>query len=451
MVYCKAITMNILRVKRKCLELLERVECQGAYLHIVLQKEAERRSSAPEEYPVVVQLVRGVLEQRQRLEGVLKPLLPKGIESLPVQVQLILKLAAYQLCFLDRVKKRDVVFEAVQLVKEGRYRGLSGLVNAVLRKIEPADSFSLGVDESSTMNFPDWLIERWGRQFGNDEVRAFCESCDRPLPLYLRVNTKKTNRYALREQLQGEGLQVELVDLSTVSLRVESLPNDKRIQHLKSFNDGMFFIQDLSSTLVGDLVSSTNPRLVRDLCAAPGGKTCSIALSIEVGAGEVRASDRVASRVRLVEKLSASLGITNVRCWEEDARIEKIAETELYDAVLVDAPCSGFGTVGRKVDARWSKSPDSLRELVALQGELLARAAKLVKVGGFLIYSTCTIDREENEDVAEAFIKGCSGFVHSSVVDALPQAVCTAQGFYRAWPQRHSMAGAFAARFLRIE
>jgi 16S rRNA (cytosine967-C5)-methyltransferase len=443
--------MNILRVKRKCLELLERVECQGAYLHIVLQKEAERSSSAPEEYPVIVQLVRGVLEQRQMLDGVLDPLLPKGLESLPVEIRLVLKLAAYQLCCLDRVKKRDVVFEAVQLVKEGRYRGLSGLVNAVLRKIEPVGSPSSSADEQRVLNFPEWLIERWNCQFGADEVRAFCESSDRPLPLYLRVNTNKTTRETLRRQLQSEGLEVGLVDLSPVSLRVERLPNTIRIQQLKSFNDGLFFIQDLSSTLVSDLVSSGKPKLVRDLCAAPGGKTCSIALSIAGDAGEVHSSDRVASRVRLVDKLRASLDIRNVKCWEEDARVAKSIVAEQYDAVLVDAPCSGFGTVGRKVDARWSKSPDSVRELVYLQGELLEKAAQLVKRGGVLIYSTCTIDREENEGVAEAFINAHPGFISSTVAGILPGAVCTAEGFYRAWPQHHGMAGAFAARFLRVE
>jgi 16S rRNA (cytosine967-C5)-methyltransferase len=339
------------------------------------------------------------------LEGVLDPLLPKGLESLPIEIQLVLKLAAYQLCCLDRVKKRDVVFEAVQLVKEGRYRGLSGLVNAVLRKIEPVASPVSSAEERPVLNFPEWLIERWNLQFGEHETRAFCESSDRPLPLYLRVNTNKTTREALREQLQAEGLKVELVDMSPVSLRVERLPNTVRIQHLPSFNNGLFFIQDLSSTLVGDIVSSSKPRLVRDLCAAPGGKTCSIALSIARDRGEVHSSDRVASRVSLIDKLRASLEIQNVKCWHEDARAAKTINAELYDAVLVDAPCSGFGTVGRKVDARWTKSPESVRELVVLQGELLQQAALLVKVGGALIYSTCTIEREENEGIAEAFIK----------------------------------------------
>jgi 16S rRNA (cytosine967-C5)-methyltransferase len=454
MIYCKATIMDILRVKRKCLEILERVEFEGAYLHIVLQKEAERPSKAPEEYPIVVQLVRGVLEQRQTLESLLEPMLPQGIGSLPVEIQLILKLGAYQICFLDRVKKRDVVFEAVELVKKGRYRGLAGLVNAVLRKVGSSDETSCSslVVESSEANFPVWLIERWYEQFGADEVKAFCAASDRPLPLYLRVNTNRITPSELEAQLRREGLQVERSDLSPVSLKVLSLPSDKRIQHLKSFTQGLFFIQDLSSTLVSDLVGRNAPSLVRDLCAAPGGKTCSVALSIQGHGGQVHASDRVASRVRLVDKLTSSLGVVNVTCWEEDASVGAGEASQLYDAVLVDAPCSGFGTVGRKVDARWSKSPEIFGELVELQARLLDRAAKLVRPGGgVLVYSTCSIDRAENEEVSEAFLARTPGFVHSPVSEDLPKYVCTAEGFYRAWPHRHQMAGAFAARFLRAD
>lgn len=450
MVYFKVSTMDILRVKRKCIEILERVECQGAYLHIVLQHEAERSTDSPEEYPVVVQLVRGVLEQRQKLDDTLNRLLPKGINSLPIPIQMVLKLGAYQLCFLERVKKRDVVYEAVEIVKNGKYRGLAGLVNAVLRKIEPRDPASSLAEESESINFPRWLIERWTQQWQAEQVQAFCAASNRPLPLYFRVNTNKIERSALAEQLRREGLEAELVDLSVSSLRVERMPSQTRLHELQSFKEGLFFIQDLSSTLVSDLVSSSGPTLVRDICAAPGGKTCSVALSIKERSGEVHASDRVASRVKLVNQLAESLSVTNVECWEEDARVSGLSRGVLYDAVLVDAPCSGFGTVGRKIDARWSKSSDSISELVQLQGELLDRATEIVKPGGFLIYSTCTIDQEENEGVAAAFLARNPGFIHSSVAGVLPAAVCTKEGFYRAWPQQHRMAGAFAARFMRV-
>jgi 16S rRNA (cytosine967-C5)-methyltransferase len=213
----------------------------------------------------------------------------------------------------------------------------------------------------------------------------------------------------------------------------------------------LFFIQDLSSTLVSDLVGSSQPALVRDLCAAPGGKTCSVALSIKGHSGEIHASDRVASRVKLITQLVESLGVENVRCWEEDALLSRPSRGVLYDAVLVDAPCSGFGTVGRKIDARWSKSSECVSELVQLQGDLLDRATELVSPGGYLIYSTCTIDREENEGVAASFLARNPRFIKSSVAGALPDSVCTNEGFYRAWPQQHRMAGAFAARFMRVQ
>lgn len=172
-----------MRVKKRCLELLERVENEGAYVHILLQQEAESSKGHPEEYPVMMQLVRGVLEQRATLEEILSPLLPKGLASLPQRVQLILRLGAYQICFLDRVQKRDVVYEAVELVKAGKWKGFNGLVNAVLRKVEPDQR--IDSTQGGVVNFPRWLIDRWNEQFGESEVQRFCAASDKPLPLSL--------------------------------------------------------------------------------------------------------------------------------------------------------------------------------------------------------------------------------------------------------------------------
>jgi len=463
--YIDRSTMNILRVKRKCLALLERVESEGAYLHIMLQREAERRSDAPEEYPVIVQLVRGVLEQRQALESILEPLLPKGLASLPVQVQLVLKLGAYQLRFLDRVKQRDVVFEAVELVKEGRWKGLAGLVNAVLRKVGPmVVSQEDAPSRSRVVNFPAWLLERWEAQFGASEVSAFCEASDKKLPLYIRINSNSIDGATLRGELLREGIETEPVNLSPAALRIVKLPQKVRIQDLSTFKRGLFFIQDLSSAIVADLVSSTKPSTVRDICAAPGGKTCSIALSIQAHSGRVLASDRVESRVALVKDLITRLRIRNVdlSVWDacsfsssqmssESSEVKQgsVKTPDTFDVVLVDAPCSGFGTVGRKVDVRWSKSEAMLQELIALQADILDSAAHLVKPSGYLVYSTCTIDRDENEGSAESFLSRNVDFRHAPVQGLIPSAVCTEEGYYRAWPQHHSMAGAFAAMFMK--
>lgn len=433
--------MNILRVKRKCLELLERVEADQAYTHLLLQREAEGSSLAPEEFPVLVQLTRGTLENRAVIDQALARHIRGDLFSLPSYVRHVLRLGAYQILFLDRVKKRDVVFESVELVKKGKYAGVSGLVNAVLRKIEPASENAA----AASLNFPEWLVERWSSRFGRDEVERFCDAANAPLPLYLRAQTSRISVESLRKQLTEEGVETEPSVFSAVSLKVLKLPKTVRINLLPSYRAGLFFVQDLSSTIVADIVASEKPLAVSDLCAAPGGKSCSIALSIESAGGVVHASDRTEKRVELIRDSARRLGIRNIRTSVRDALAEWNTGEVRFDVVLVDAPCSGFGTIGRKVDVRWSKSEQTLAELLPVQERLLTAAASSVKPGGLLVYSTCTIDWEENEGVVGRFLERHPDFSTRDLREVVSAELCTPEGFYRAWPHRHAMAGAFAA------
>jgi 16S rRNA (cytosine967-C5)-methyltransferase len=443
--------MKILEVKKRCIEVLDRVEHGGAYVHLALQEEARRARSAPEEYPVLVQLVRGVLEQKRVLLDVITPLLSKNIESLPRYVQYVLCLGAYQLLFLDKVKKRDVVFEAVELVKTSRFRGFSGLVNAVLRRIDAKEEGGeLKESITADRNFPKWLRERWIVQFGEGEVSAFCEASQSPLPMYFRVNTCHISRDTLRQRLQAEGVVSEPCEWSTNSLRVISLPEHIRVHELEAYRDGSFFIQDLSSSIVADLVCLGEPLRVRDVCAAPGGKACAIAATITPKLGRVYASDRSSKRVELIRELVKRLHLTNVENVVSDALEDEAQPSSLYDAVLLDAPCSGFGTIGRKVDMVWSRTAEDIDELVLLQNRLLARVSRLVEKGGMLVYSTCTIETAENEDVVERFLSSNKEFELVDLRQYLPETLCTAQGMYRAWPHRHAMAGAFACCLRRL-
>jgi 16S rRNA (cytosine967-C5)-methyltransferase len=416
----------------------------------LLQQEADAPTTAPDEYPVLVQLVRGVLERREVLDDVLAPLLPKGLESLPKPVLQTLRLGAYQILFLERVKKRDVVFEAVELTKGGKFKGLAKLVNAVLRRVEPA-SGPVGSDVrlAASRNFPEWLVARWKDQFGEDEVECFCEANNKPLPLYFRVNTARTSREKLQKILRSEGVIAEPARFSEESLCVQQLPKAKRVQNLESYRKGLFFVQDLSSTLVADIATREIPQSVCDLCAAPGGKSCSMALSIVERSGAVMAFDRTEKRVGLIQDAVTRLGLPNIAWSIRDAAQMPPADAQTFDAVLVDAPCSGFGTLGRKIDARWSKSEDTIRELSEIQSTMLASAAHLVKSGGILVYSTCTIERAENEDVVTSFLENHADFTIVDLSSELSHELCTPEGFYRAWPHRHAMAGAFAAKLRR--
>lgn len=443
--------VNIMSLKRKCIELLARIEQDGAYTHLVLQQVAASGELAADEYPVLLRLVRGTLEQKGVVEERLAPLLPKGLGSLPIEVQLVLRLSAYQILFLERVKKRDVVFEAVELVKSSRLRGFAGLVNAVLRKVEPLHLS--GADDDAvnpTRNFPEWLVTRWSQQHGGDTTRKFCATSGATLPVYCRVNTSLLSRKELRAILLKDGIESEDAACSPHSIRLRHIPASVRVTMLESYRSGLFFIQDASSTIVADIVAAEAPQRVRDLCAAPGGKACSIALSIADHGGLVHASDKASQRVSLIKALAKRLDLSNVTVEVSELTVKERAQGESYDAVLLDVPCSGFGTVGRKVDVRWSMTELQLDELVRLQRSLIRAAAELVSVGGVLVYSTCSIDRAENEDVVGAFLQARRDFQCVSLVGSLQNDLCTDEGYFRAWPHRHEMAGAFAAKLRRV-
>ena len=438
--------MDILRIKRKALELINRIKREGAFSHVVLQSEASRGLLEAKEYPILVNLVRGVLQEGGMLDQELNKYLAKGLDSLPEYVADALRLGAYQILCLDRVNKKDVVFETVELLKGGRFSGFGGLVNAVLRKIE---RHATQDGTRASRNFPEWLVKRWIQQFSEDVVEQFCAASTKPLPMYLRVNTNKVSGSELQARLVREGIICSAVDWSKHSLRVEELPADRRIDQSKMFSEGLFFIQDASSTLVADVAAAMRPKLVRDLCAAPGGKACSVALEIAGVGGRVIASDRTRARVQLIDDLVHRLQLSNVETDVVDVLRDLPVVSEVCDVVLLDAPCSGFGTVGKKVEARWNTTEDELAKVVSRQSEFLQQASTLVSPGGLLLYSTCSIDREENEGVINAFLGRNRHFYLQSVQGLIDEHFCTPEGFYRSWPHRHDMTGAFAAVLVR--
>jgi 16S rRNA (cytosine967-C5)-methyltransferase len=438
--------MDILRAKRKALELIHRIKREGAFSHVLLQAEAKRRQVSEDEYPIMVSLVRGVLQEEGRLNELLDAHIRRGIDSLPDRVADVLRLGAYQIVCLERVRKKDVVFESVELLKGGRFASFRALVNAVLRKIEPVDDFE---KVKAAVNYPTSLITRWVSQFGEQEVERFCAASNKRLPLYLRVNTLRCSREQLCQRLRDEQIEVIPSTWSSHSVEVVSLPRASRIHDCQAFKDGLFFIQDCSSTVVADLVELVEPDVIHDVCAAPGGKACSMALTRGSRGGQVVAFDRTTERVALIQDLVYKLGLSNVTTRVFDMLVDAPAYDELVGLVLVDAPCSGFGTVGKKVEARWNTSVEEISSIVAMQRKILERACQRVASGGAVIYSTCSIDKEENEGVVEAFLAAHPEFSIRRVNELVHESLCTKEGYLRTWPHRHHMTGAFAAVLVR--
>lgn len=441
------------RAREKALRVLERVQVEQAYASPLLKSEA--RDLDPAARAFFQHLVKGTLQWRDLLDKIVASYLSGDRSGVPPQVLLILQLATYQLLFLDRAPVAVVVNEAVMLVKRRKHFKFAGVVNAILRRIASAREKhraeiygDLATPEALALSLshPEWMVQRWTERWGMEEARALCVWNNSQWPLTLRVNTLRVDCTTLLSRLQEEGLSVVASRFAPDCLQLLSKPQALRWEDLVTFQEGLFLIQDESAALISHLLAPEPGEEVVDLCSAPGGKATHLATLMR-NEGRVYAYDLHRRRLALVDENARRLGITIIECVEGDAR--STASTRQVDRVLLDVPCSGLGVLGRKAEIRWRITADEIANLSSLQGELLASAACWVKPGGRLLYSTCTIEPEENERVVEHFLKQNAQF---RLVPALvlPADLRTEQGFYFSIPQRVQMAGAFGALLERV-
>lgn len=441
--------------REKALQILYRIETKQAYAALLLDQVA-RDKDWDGDQDFLRQLVKGTLEWRGRIDFVLEQIVKGGLASLTPWIRNILRLATYQILFLERVPPEAAVDESVELAKKYGHRGTVKLVNAVLRRVvaqgkaivppvveqDPAEHIAI------LYSHPKWIVQRWINQIGVEETIKLCMANNRAGHLCLRTNTLKISTPDLQMQLIAEGVELHPARYASDCTIVTRLPGNARLHELSAYRDGLFQIQDESSALVAHLVDPQPGEFIIDLCSAPGGKTTHMAALMH-NQGRILAADVHRNRLRLIHANCERLGITIVEEVCADGRTLQV--DRLADCVLVDAPCSGFGVLGQRSDARWNKTESDLQRLQALQLELLQHASTLVKPGGRLIYSTCTIDTEENEGIVQAFMKISPDYKLLKAPERVPTSLLDQQGYYRTWPHRDEMGGAFGAVMLRNE
>ncbi|MBC8076697.1 MAG: 16S rRNA (cytosine(967)-C(5))-methyltransferase RsmB [Chloroflexales bacterium] len=439
--------------RERALQILWRIEVQGAFADRLLYTAATQAGLADHDQALLQQLVKGTLQQRGSLDAVLERRVKSGIATLTPWIRNILRLGAYQVLYLDRTPPEVAVSDAVELAKKYGHKGTVGLVNAVLRRVaadapnrqstpahaEPPQSAEAIAESYS---HPLWIVRRWLAQIGPAETIALCEADNRPWPLCLRTNTLRISSERLRERLDAEGVAVAPARYAADCTIMRQLPPNTRLHELASYRAGLFQVQDESAALVAQLVNPQPGELVIDLCSAPGGKTTALA-ALMGNQGRILACDLYENRLQLVRANCERLGVTIAEYQGADARALVLAQPA--DRVLLDAPCSGLGVLGRKSDVRWNKHEEDITRLSTLQAELIHHAATLVRAGGTLIYSTCTLEHTENERVVEDFLEYNPTFQLLPPPDSMPPELVTPQGYYYAWPQRHGVAGAFGA------
>lgn len=412
-------------VRDVAVEILLQIEKNQAYSNLLLNTMIKKHKVNEKDIGLLTEIVYGTIQRRDTLDYFLANYIKKA-KKLELWVKILLRVSLYQMVYLDRVPDRAVLYEAVEIAKKRGHKGIASLVNGVLRSIQREGLPDL--NEISNENerlairtsHPLWLVDKWVKQFGFSETEKMCEANLIPPSQTARVNQIKVGVNDLIEQLNANDIPVERGDLSEDAIK--GLKGNLALT--EAFTEGNLTIQDESSMLVARALNPQPGEMILDACAAPGGKSTHIAERMQ-GSGIVHSLDLHEHKVKLIKQQADRLGLNNIQAEALDSRkaSEKF-QPESFDRILVDAPCSGFGVLRRKPDIKYTKTSEDIERLAKLQLEILQEVAPLLKKDGVLVYSTCTIDKEENSDVVEAFLANHQEFSRVESVNAyLPEKI----------------------------
>ncbi len=443
--------------RRIALKTLGEIESKGRRAKDALNlafKEHPRLSQRERE--MVTELTYGILRQRLHLDWILSSFLTRGsLSRFSPFLRNLLRLGAYQLLNLNSVPDYAAVSEAVRIARETGLGDKTGLVNAVLRNISrkkgniyypDADKNPAGYI-SVKYSHPEWMVSRWIKRWKREETEELCRVNNLPPPFTIRVNTLRTDRKKLREILLEEGVETEECCFSPVGLRLKG--GQSSVLKMHSFGQGFFMVQDESSQLIPYILSPMPGERVLDACAAPGGKASHMAQLME-NQGLIVAQDRTLQKLEVVTENCSRMGVTIVETTLGDACCQE--GRNLFDRILVDAPCSGLGTIRRRVDLRWRRNVEDVMEVMPeLQFAILDNIAASLKPGGVLVYSVCSFEPEEGAGVIERFLHCHQEFYLDSVRPYLPPGgdELVEQGFLITCPHKNDMDGFFAARLVK--
>lgn len=436
--------------RQSALRVLHEIEQGGAYAQVALLREWRRKELSGADARLVSELVRGVLVWRRLLDEWIAQLSAARLTRLELPVLIILRMSLYQLRFFDRVPPYAVVSDAVELAKAHRPKA-AGFVNAVLRNalrenawIAPLTGCAAPWDElrGVQLSYPDWLVRHMQRTLGDpDAACAALLAMNQQPERTVRANLLRCTREELIERLAREGLQARPTGVAPAGV---VLPPGVNAVELGAYADGWFTLQGQSSMLIAPLLDAGPGMDILDACAAPGGKATHLA-ELTGDAAAITAVDIHAHRSAMIARQAERLGHGSIRATTGDSTL---IQGE-FDRVLLDAPCSGLGTIGRKPDLKWRASEDGIRELATVQRKLLRAAAMRVRPGGVLVYAACTLSAEENERQIASLLEEREDFVPFPWQGA-PENGNASQAQARILPQHFGGDGFFVARLRRI-
>jgi len=434
---------NVSPARWVAFEILRKVEA-GHFSSVLLASDTSKLE--PPDRALCHELVLGVLRWQLNLDHLIEHYSNRKIKSLDTGVLLALRLGLYQLLFLTRIPQSAAVDESVKIVQAVRLSSARGFVNAVLRRAtrepdyDPAANLADPVERISVKwSHPRWLIQRWVDSFGLAETEAFIAANNETPYVGFRVVRSRATETDVLERFERAGVELQQSRVATHAWRTTT--GSRVVRELAE--NGEIYLQDEASQLVAQVVGAQAGERVLDLCSAPGGKTTLMAESSE---GAVVASDVSLRRLKTVGALILKHRLSNVSLTLLDASRPLPFRERSFDRVLVDAPCSGTGTLRHNPEIRWRLSPEDFDRLASQQIQFLSNAAMVVKSGGKLVYSTCSVEKDENEQVVASFLSVNSDFKRVNLTSELS----TSSGALRTWPQRDGTDGFFVAALQKV-
>ncbi len=431
-------------------EAMMQIMAEGAYNTVALRRLLRQNGAMQkQEKAFVTEIVNGTLRNIAYIDYVIGQFSNTKIQKIKPWLLAVLRTAVYQILFLT-VPDNAACNEAVKLANERGYKGLSGFVNGLLRTIA-REKQNMTLPEKNTAEYlhivyshPLWLVKMWIAYYGYAQTEALCKANNISPDVTIRINTTQTNQTALQEMLEKEQISVQKGVLCENALHLTKTAD---LTKSMSFQNGLFHVQDESSQLAVAALAPKSGQKILDICAAPGGKSFTIAQMME-NKGEVVARDIYAHKVDLIAEGAKRLGLSIVHTEVSDATVFLEKDKEAFDAVLADVPCSCLGLLRKKPDIRLKKDGSEIDNLIPIQRKILEQAAMYVKTGGVLLYSTCTLSKKENEKNVEWFLQNHPEYTLEDMTPYLPKQMADMgkQGYLTVFPHIHHTDGFFIAR-----
>ena len=406
------------RTREIALKTLYKIDKEQAYSNIALNEEIKqnREKLTENDIGLISEIVYGVTTWKLTLDEIIKKYSKIKLKKISPWILNILRMGVYQIVFLDKIPKSAAVNESVNLAKRYGHSSSSNFVNAILRKVEKNDYeelFEISNDVeriSKTTSMPEWIVRELLKNNNIESVKKICENSNLKPKTTIRVNALKTTKEDLIKKLNENNIQFKEANINEKMAGDFLILNKvKNIENLDLFKNGYFTIQDISAGLTAKILNPQPDEIVLDACSAPGGKTTYIA-ELMKNKGIIEAWDIHEHRTKLVEKNAKRLGINIIKTQVKDATIYDESLNEKFDKILLDVPCLGIGVIKRKPDIKWQRKVEDIKEITKTQATILENCYRYLKKGGSLVYSTCSILKEENEDIISNFLSKQTDF-----------------------------------------